>query len=309
MAIGQSIPIIYLRPYLNPSATPAEQAKVIEQVAHACCTYGFLQIKGHGIPLESQRAVIEASKALYDLPQDQKDSLSLKKSPARRGYERLGEQALDNDALADVKEGYYVGREVPAEQAGFLRGPNQWPNLPNNIFRTPVETYHRQAIDLGKKLLEILTIGLGHDIAVLKTFTKDPVANLKLLHYPPHTSEDPKQFGAGAHTDFGTLTILLQQPGKDGLQVHYGGEWISVPALEDVLVVNMGDLIHDWTEGKYNSTLHRVINVSGDERYSVPCFYQGDLSGTNPFRPEDKSGETVEQHIRKKFEKSYALAK
>ena len=65
--------------------------------------------------------------------------------------------------------------------------------------------------------------------------------NLKLLHYPPHTSEDPLQFGAGAHTDFGTMTVLLQEPGKHGLQVYYAptDEWLPVPAREDVLIVNM----------------------------------------------------------------------
>jgi len=84
--------------------------------------------------------------------------------------------------------------------------------------------------------------------------------NLKLLHYPPHTSTDPLQFGAGAHTDFGALTILLQQPGADGLQVYdaKNGEWMPVPATEDVFVVNMGDLVQKWTGGQYASTLHRV---------------------------------------------------
>jgi isopenicillin N synthase-like dioxygenase len=82
---------------------------------------------------------------------------------------------------------------------------------------------------------------------------------------------------------------------------------LPIPGLEDILIINMGDLMYDWTEGKYSSTLHRVRNISGGDRYSIPCFYEGDLSATNPFRPENKSGETVEQHVRKKFERSYGL--
>lgn len=163
---------------------------------------------------------------------------------------------------------------------------------------------------LSHAILELLVLGLGHPVSVLDTFTKDPVMNLKLLHYPPHLSADARQFGAGAHTDFGSITILLQQPGKHGLQVYHQGtqEWLSVPAVEDVFIVNIGDLFQKWSDGKYNSTLHRVVNTSGGDRYSVPCFYQGDLSATNPFKPECDSGETVGEHIRRKFDESYGLS-
>ena len=155
----------------------------------------------------------------------------------------------------------------------------------------------------------MLVIALGHDAGVLERFTKEPVMNLKLLHYPPHTSKDAKQFGAGARTDFGAVTFLLQQAGKDGLQVYYAptDEWLPVPAVEDVFVINMGDLVQKWTDGKYSSTIHRVTNAVDGDRYSVPCFYHGDMSATNPFKPEDVRGETVEEHIRMKFDQSYGL--
>ena len=172
--------------------------------------------------------------------------------------------------------------------------------------------YYGHMLRLSTSLLNILVAALGHESKVLEHFTREPVMNLKLLHYPPHTSTDPLQFGAGAHTDFGALTILLQQPGADGLQVYDGreGEWMPVPATEDVFVVNMGDLVQKWTGGKYASTLHRVINAAGGDRYSVPCFYHGDLGATNPFRLDgDESGETVEEHIRRKFDASYGLEK
>jgi len=195
------------------------------------------------------------------------------------------------------------------EKMGFLRGPNQWPELPEEAFHAPVNEYYDHMLRLCSSLLEMLVLGLGHDISALDTFTREPVMNLKLLHYPKHISQDERQFGAGAHTDFGGITVLLQQPGKHGLQVYHqpSGEWLPVPAVEDVFVINMGDLIHKWTKGTYNSTLHRVVNASGGDRYSVPCFYHGDLSATNPFNPSDAS-ETVEEHIRRKFDSSYGLA-
>ncbi|KAK3047870.1 hypothetical protein LTR09_010695 [Extremus antarcticus] len=169
--------------------------------------------------------------------------------------------------------------------------------------------YHQHILRLARSLLEILVLALGRRIEDLSALTADPVTKLKLLHYPPHTSKDVRQFGAGAHRDFGLLTILLQQPGKDGLQVFHPPtkEWLSVPAVEDVFVVNIGDLIKKWTDGQFASTLHRVINAVDGDRYSVPCFYEGDPTATNPFREDEGDGETVEMHIRRKLDMSYGM--
>jgi isopenicillin N synthase-like dioxygenase len=105
MTVDQpSIPVIDLSAYLQPDSDPAAKAEVIEAVRSACETYGFLQVKGHGVPLASQQRILEAAKALFDLPQEQKDELSLKKSAARRGYERVGTQVLQEGARADWKE-------------------------------------------------------------------------------------------------------------------------------------------------------------------------------------------------------------
>lgn len=169
--------------------------------------------------------------------------------------------------------------------------------------------YYNHILRLARQLLEILVLALGQSADVLTTLTAEPAMNLKLLHYPPHPGTSPRQFGCGAHTDFGILTVLLQQPGKPGLQVwlQETEEWVDVPAVEDVLIVNMGDLVQKWTGGMYSSTLHRVINSGGGDRYSVPCFYQGDMRATNPFAGDQGNGETVEMHVRRRFEQSYGL--
>ncbi|KAF2161741.1 hypothetical protein M409DRAFT_69549 [Zasmidium cellare ATCC 36951] len=308
MTPRKEIPIIDISPYLDPSASPEAKKKVVDEVKSACSQYGFLQIVGHGVPLEAQRGVLKCCKTLFDLPVEQKEKLSLKNSPSRHGYERMKEQVLDKKALADDKEGFYIGKEEEYAK-GFRQGPNQWPTLPLASFRAPITDYYNHMLTLARSLLEMLVLGLGHPISVLDSFTQDPVQNLKLLHYPPHTSKDPKQFGAGEHTDFGAITMLLQQPGKEGLQVYYApdDEWLHVPSVEDRYVVNMGDLVQKWTNGAYRSTVHRVVNAAGDDRYSVPCFYEGNFSAKNPFNPDDQSGETVEEHVRKKFDSSYGL--
>ena len=325
MATIHTVPAIDLGAYLDRNASAEAKAHVVDEVKAACTRYGFLQVKGHGVPLQLQRDVIEAARTLFALPQEQKDALSLKNSVSRRGYERIGEQTLDKQMLPDQKEvqrirpwplqyssltfrqGFYVGREVPAENISFMRGPNQWPDLREEAFHRPITEYHKHMGQLCNSLIEILVRGLGHPLHVLDAFTREPVCNLKLLHYPPHTSKNARQFGAGAHTDFGGITVLLQQPGKHGLQVYYQptDEWLPVPAVEDVFVVNLGDLVHKWTDGLYRSTLHRVINAADGDRYSIPCFWHGDLSATNPFRPGDTRGETVEDHVKQKFDQSY----
>jgi isopenicillin N synthase-like dioxygenase len=116
---------------------------------------------------------------------------------------------------------------------------------------------------------------------------------------------------AGAHTDFGCTTILLQQPDRHGLQVLYPPTktWVPVPAKEDVLIVNVGDLLDKWTKGRYRSAVHRVVNIGTADRYSIAYFYQGNL--TTKLAPLDGSSgsdlvvETVEDHIKGKFKKTF----
>lgn len=160
-------------------------------------------------------------------------------------------------------------------------------------------------------MLKTLVLGLELQVSVLDDFVQDPLQNLKLLHYPPHTSTDTRQFGAAEHTEFGCITLLLQQPGPHGLQAYHAiaKSWIDVPANGNVYICNMGDLMQEWTEGRYRSTVHRVVNASsGRSRYSVPCCYEGNFSATNPFDPDEEGGETVKEHVRRKFDAIHGIS-
>lgn len=107
MTAEHSIPTIDISAYIDPGASADARAKLIDEVKTACSQYGFIQIKGHGVPVKLQQKIIDCSKTLFDLPQAQKDALSLKNSVSRRGYERIGDQVLDAESLPDQKEVYF----------------------------------------------------------------------------------------------------------------------------------------------------------------------------------------------------------
>lgn len=272
-----------------------------------------------------------------------------------------------------LNKGFYIGKDIPADDPRvqrkvFLMGPNVWPPLPEEIFKEPVSKYHTLVFDLSLTVLDILAAGLPYGPDVFKDFiSNDPVCPARLLHYPPgptpaasqspssapsstSPSTSPTQLGAGAHTDFGAITLLLQD-GIGGLQVwdpdphpnqpnqhseeeevvvgeeegggggvHTAqGEWRDVDPDPDAYVVNIGDMLQMWTGAEYKSSLHRVINASGGDRYSVPFFFDGNVecvlsplgaSGASGRRGGSENGRaaaplTVEEHMRERFASTY----
>lgn len=219
-----------------------------------------------------------------------------------------------------MQKGFYIGRDIPATDPrvlrhAFLMGPNRWPaSLPSHIFREPMERYYERVYSLCLAVLDILAAGLAHGPDIFADFVaNDPVAALRLLHYPPQTTDAPDQLGAGAHTDFGAITLLLQDT-IGGLQVwdDAGARWVDVPPEPDAYVVNVGDMLQMWTGGKYKSSRHRVLNRSGTDRYSVPFFFDGNLECVlKPMDGSEASGEplTVEGHMKERYASTYGRGK
>jgi isopenicillin N synthase-like dioxygenase len=104
MTVKHQIPTIDIKAYLDANSPADARSKVIDEVKSACSQYGFIQIKGHGVPIELQHKIIGCCKSLFDLPDGQKEALSLKNNVSRRGYEKIGDQTLDSNALPDQKE-------------------------------------------------------------------------------------------------------------------------------------------------------------------------------------------------------------
>ncbi|KIV95202.1 hypothetical protein PV10_02881 [Exophiala mesophila] len=305
-----NIPTIDLSAYLQDPAS-AEADAIVEEIRTACATSGFFQLVGHNVSKSLQAQAFEAARALFALPDEEKRKLS---GTPGRGYEILGTQFLEPGKKADLKEGYFIGREGDVPRP-FLE-PNIWPKsdlLPPWQFQIPLLKYHQALSALSFTVMRILASGMKNmDTSVFADFCKNPIESVRLLHYPPHPDvEDDTLVGTGAHTDFGAITLLLQD-GNSGLQVlnQKTNEWIDVTPREDAYVVNIGDMLDVWTGGAYRSNIHRVINKSGAERYSIPFFLDGNpdcVIRCLDNSAENKTGKTftVEEHMLSRYAQSY----
>jgi isopenicillin N synthase-like dioxygenase len=258
----------------------AARRSIAQKLRSACADTGFFYITGHGVPSSRIEEVFHQSRAFFALPMEQKVELTMANSRCRHGYEPLKAQTLEPGAPPDLKEGFLAGEDLAADHPAVLNdpvnvGPNQWPpRLPS--FKNTMMAYVVEMKGLSKTLMRGLALSLDLEEDYFDDFCRDPVLTLRLLHYPPQPANPaPNEKGCGAHTDWGGITVLLQDD-AGGLQVrHADGTWISAPPIAGTFVVNIGDLFARWTNNLYRSTVHRVVNTSGRDRYSVPFFLDG----------------------------------
>lgn len=313
----QHIPIISISGLF--SSLLEDRLQVAMQMKQACEDKGFFYIADHGVSKKLQQDVFEQSRQFFDLPADEKEKIHKKYSIANRGYEPLKNQTLEAGTPADLKEGFYAGREYALDSQAVLNkrfnhGPNQWPEqFPE--FESTMQRYQVELEVLAKYLMRGLALSLSLQEHYFDDFCQDSLVTLRLLHYPPQPANpEPNEKGCGAHTDFGALTLLLQDQ-QGGLQVwdKHTESWIDAPPIEGTYVINLGDLIARWTNNRYKSTLHRVINKSGKQRYSVPFFFGGNpdyqVECLAQCKAENEpalfAATTVEQHHIEMYRRTY----
>ncbi|CAG7923547.1 unnamed protein product [Penicillium olsonii] len=261
------------------------KSKLIEEVRKCCHYNGFFQITGHRVSADLQRRVMECSKRFFDLPLDEKLQIDKNRNSFNRGYELLRSQMLEVGTGPELKEGLYIGEEIPEDHPYFLEkklnsGPNQWPQTVSdkNEFQETTMEYYHAVFELAKDVLGVLAQTLGVESTFFEPLTDGAVATMRYLHYPaqPEDTDEKLNRGIGAHTDFGCITLLLQDE-VDGLQVLDAptGQWLDVKPVPGAYVVNLGNLFMRMANDKYKSNTHRVINKSGRERYSIPFFFSG----------------------------------
>ena len=251
----------------GPSPARVEAAATLLK---ACRDTGFFQVVNHGVDPALMEALFAQSKSFFDRPADAK--MRLVKHGKAYGYEPVGAQALDTDSPPDYKESYNIS--APGLPGSPDHLDNQWPDdMPE--FRRVLEAYHAEVRRVAFHISRLIAKSLDMPFEYFDRNFDHQRASLRLLKYPP-LPQDARhnQLGAGAHTDFGWITVVAQDM-NGGLEVETAsGDWIKVDPVPGAFVVNLGDLVPEWTNGLYHSSLHRVMNKRPDkDRYSVVLFY------------------------------------
>ncbi|KAG9449108.1 hypothetical protein H6P81_009073 [Aristolochia fimbriata] len=250
----------------------------------ACLDSGFFYVINHGISQEFMDEVFAQSKMFFGLKTE--DKMKLLRNEKHRGYTPILDEVLDpdNQVEGDYKEGYYIGVEFseddPHSEKPFY-GPNIWPSedlLPG--WRHTMEKYHQEALRVATAVARIiaLALDLNDDFFDKPEMLGEPIATLRLLHYEGRVSSPTDGiYGAGAHSDYGLITLLATDD-VVGLQICKVKDaqpqlWEYIPPLKGAFIVNLGDMLERWSNGVFRSTLHRVL-VNGQERYSIAFFVE-----------------------------------
>ncbi|HEX2939953.1 MAG TPA: 2OG-Fe(II) oxygenase family protein [Rhodopila sp.] len=256
----------------------ASEATLAKQLDAAFSNIGFCYFADIGVDNALVEGVFDASRRFHALPRPAKDAIAMNRF--HRGYMAPKTSIIETSSVARVtrpndSESFMLMHEVPPDDPRFgrpLDGPNQWPDLPD--FRTPVEAYERAMHAFCLRLLAPLALALGLPRDWFTPYFRQPTTFLRLLHYPPQASDAPDDaFGSAPHTDYGFMTILAQDD-RGGLEVRRrDGSWLQAPPIPGTWVVNVADMLARWTNGRWQSTPHRVKNMSGSDRYSCPYFF------------------------------------
>ncbi|MFT5447331.1 MAG: isopenicillin N synthase-like dioxygenase [Gammaproteobacteria bacterium] len=270
------LPVIDIADFFD--GTPERRQQIGAEIADACENIGFLIISGHGVPADVIDDAFTASGQFFDLPAELKEQSAPATSADARGYHRLASKNLAKtlgfDNPPDLREQFYIGpsQERATEianfaHAAFLYAPNIWPEQPEQ-YRSVFTRFFTQMESLAGTLMQIFATGLGleetyFDNAIDRHFSTVPANDYPPLGYPPL----PDQFRCGEHSDFGSLTILAINSGQSGLQVRDAqGQWSDVNTMPGQFVVNIGDMMQRWTNDRWRSTVHRVVNTPPSER-------------------------------------------
>jgi isopenicillin N synthase-like dioxygenase len=245
-----------------------------DELVTAFSEYGFAYLTNHGVPASSFDGVFTAARELFGAPAAVHNAVHYRRSRWYRGLVPLG----DPDAPSGLKESYDCGLELPDTYSGpgaqLGTSPNLWPPMPG--FRPAVETYFAHMRRLADDVLEAIAMGLHWPADHFRVRCRQPVAQLRLLHYPPAAGAEGDAYGAGAHSDYEALTILAQDS-VGGLQIRLpDGTFMDVTPIPDALVLNVGEMMTLWTNGLMAATPHRVLLSEEKDRYSVAFFYATD---------------------------------
>lgn len=281
------MPVIDIEGFVG--GTPEGRARIAAEVDRACRQVGFFAVVGHGVDAAVIDEAHREALAFFDLPIDDRLAAAKPEPGDPYGYSPFEYEALNRsiggDTPPDLKETFDVGpvdpppRPVsemtdPDERAVYA--PNHWPPA-QPALRPALEKYYRAMGELAATIMDVFGVALGLGDGAFDRFVDQHGSALRCAHYPALTAPPgPRALRAGAHSDYGTLTVLRLDD-EPGLQVEADpGEWLDVEAPEGALVVNLGDLMERWTNDRWRSTMHRVVVPDGAHarrRLTMPFFH------------------------------------
>jgi isopenicillin N synthase-like dioxygenase len=292
------VPIIDIGPFL--SGDPRGRIEVPKAISKACEEIGFFSITGHGVDQELIAATKKEAAAFFDLPLEEKQRARVgNPAVAYRGYRAVGEENLAAtrgiSAPSDFKEFFQISVcDYPKDEyhCGPAGAPhfmeNVWPGRPAN-FRNYVTAYYNTIVNLSGDLMRIAALALELPETYFTDKMNHQMSVMRIVNYPEQkTPPPPGQLRASPHSDYGALTILHGENVPGSLQVQTrAGEWIDVTFAPNSFVINIGDMMMRWTNDKWVSTMHRVVNPpievgATSRRQSLVFFcspnYETDLS-------------------------------
>jgi len=284
----------------------------------------FFYIKNHGISEGTIANAVDAAQRFFSLPTSSKVELDIHKSQNFKGYTALLGENTNSDGQGDLHEGFDLGWEpenssnsASKRDDGLMSGANIWPDGLSG-FKESILAYYHAAVRLGQSLFPLFALALDLPEDFFDDKTTKPAAIMRLLHYPPQHPSDveanDRVIGIGAHTDYECFTILWQDA-VGALQVqNTNGKWIDAVPIPGTLVLNLGDQFARWTNDVFKSTVHRAINRSGIERYSIPLFFGTDYdvrleplpSCVSPGSPAKYEVVTAGEYVKSRLEATYA---
>jgi len=268
-----TIPVVSLDAF--KFGTKNDQTHFVNTVGNALTELGFFSVENHGVDMQLIDRCYSIAHEFFLLPDEKKLRYENLANKGQRGYTSFGREHAKGSSASDLKEFWHVGRELPATHPlNQVYPENIWPTeIPE--FKTAFLELFRQIENCARSLLEACALYVGEDRSRFTSITEDGNSILRVIHYPPvSTDADPAAIRAGAHEDINLITLLCEAT-TGGLELlQRDGRWRPIHALKGQIVVDTGDMIQNLTNGVLRSTTHRVVNPdnSRERRFSMPFF-------------------------------------
>jgi isopenicillin N synthase-like dioxygenase len=278
-AAAAQIPIIDFGPCF--AGEPGGLERIAAVVRHACENVGFFYAANHGVPQALVDRAFAASRRFHALPLAEK--LKLRLNENNIGYLPInasvqGASTVHKATRPNQNESFFIshdrGADHPDVIAGTpLRGRNQWPEGEPGLRHDMMAYFHVMAA-MCDRILPVFAVALDMPPGFfLPFFADEGHANLRFLHYPPQPADEDNLFGQAPHTDNSFMTALARTD-VPGLAVRLpSGEWFPPPIIAGTFLINLGNIMRRWSNDRFLSTPHGVLNDSGSDRYSIAYFH------------------------------------